>query len=475
MIAVPYIIGNPYIDADFQSFQAASGAAQIGYNEGGAGAVTRTVQSKLQESVSVLDFGADPTGVADSTTAFTNAMGSGNVRVNIPPGTYILNNLSPVSNVVFQGSGYNNTFIQQKLPGAYAMNFISTTGGNQLIGNSLLDVCFIGATSATVACVNVEANGAGAVFYSTFRFVAKNCYAPIRVHCSDANAVFNCEFWILANVFSGPIVTAGLYNRWTVFATNTNLNTGVYQGLQDTSSDSVFFSAVLDSGMIFNGPNNTIINAKVEYWNGAQSTSNAAITNGGDGNVFISPAVVNVNPSYAGYAFNVNSNRCTLIQPCIKGSVWPSYVMGMPAGSSGTIINAESVGGFTLDTYESAQTLSAWQFVGNCSGFIATPTGSITRPYSKVTPTTGQSITIPNNCASYIIQPASLLATLAVTMPPNPIDGQQVRISAADFGITTLTVSANSGQTIHRAPTSIAAGASVEFIYSSSGATWYPG
>ena len=44
------------------------------YNQGGSGAVARTTASKLQEVVSVLDFGADPTGVADSTAAIQAAI-----------------------------------------------------------------------------------------------------------------------------------------------------------------------------------------------------------------------------------------------------------------------------------------------------------------------------------------------------------------------------------------------------------------
>jgi len=67
--------------------------SQLGshYNQGGTGAVDRTTASKLQESVSVLDFGADPTGVADSTAAIQNAinaMTTAGGTVFFPPGTY---------------------------------------------------------------------------------------------------------------------------------------------------------------------------------------------------------------------------------------------------------------------------------------------------------------------------------------------------------------------------------------------------
>ena len=50
-----------------------SAASQIGYQMGGPGSVITTVQTKLQESVSVLDFGADPSGVNDSSAAFQAA------------------------------------------------------------------------------------------------------------------------------------------------------------------------------------------------------------------------------------------------------------------------------------------------------------------------------------------------------------------------------------------------------------------
>jgi len=46
-------------------------SSQVKFIPAGAGAVSTTAQDKLRESVSVLDFGADPTGVTDSSAAFT--------------------------------------------------------------------------------------------------------------------------------------------------------------------------------------------------------------------------------------------------------------------------------------------------------------------------------------------------------------------------------------------------------------------
>lgn len=82
--------------------------SQLGSNylQGGTGSVARTTASKLQESVSVLDFGADPTGVSDSTTAIQNAVNVGGT-VYFPAGTYKIT--APIvrsaSGLVIQGAG----------------------------------------------------------------------------------------------------------------------------------------------------------------------------------------------------------------------------------------------------------------------------------------------------------------------------------------------------------------------------------
>jgi polygalacturonase len=66
-----------------------------GFIQAGTGAVQRTVESKLQDVVSVKDFGADPTGVADSSAAIQAAIDyavSSNIRqVNLGYGIFKIN------------------------------------------------------------------------------------------------------------------------------------------------------------------------------------------------------------------------------------------------------------------------------------------------------------------------------------------------------------------------------------------------
>jgi hypothetical protein len=66
-------------------------AALVVYTPAGTCAVNTLVQTKLRESISVLDFGADKTGVADSTTAFTNALAAATPQaVFVPAGSYAI-------------------------------------------------------------------------------------------------------------------------------------------------------------------------------------------------------------------------------------------------------------------------------------------------------------------------------------------------------------------------------------------------
>lgn len=73
-------------------------ASEIPYNPAGTGAVTRTVESKLRDVVSVKDFGAVGDGVADDTAAIQAALNAGvGKSVYFPAGSYAINAALSVS------------------------------------------------------------------------------------------------------------------------------------------------------------------------------------------------------------------------------------------------------------------------------------------------------------------------------------------------------------------------------------------
>jgi len=63
---------------------------QLGFLQAGTGAVTRTAQAKMRETVSVLDFGAVGDGVADDTAAI-QAAHAASAKVYYPRGVYKIN------------------------------------------------------------------------------------------------------------------------------------------------------------------------------------------------------------------------------------------------------------------------------------------------------------------------------------------------------------------------------------------------
>ena len=74
-----------------QDLATAAGSAFIGFAQAGVGAVTRTVQSKLRENVSVKDFGAVGDGIAIDTSAILAAVAAAKLSgagLVFPSGTY---------------------------------------------------------------------------------------------------------------------------------------------------------------------------------------------------------------------------------------------------------------------------------------------------------------------------------------------------------------------------------------------------
>jgi hypothetical protein len=98
---------------DLYGSAGSGGAASIIYNPPFVGSVPETVAAKLAQTVSVLDFGADPTGATDITAAITLAAAAGK-NVLFPFGAYLISSfptipagvlLEVLPGATFSGSG----------------------------------------------------------------------------------------------------------------------------------------------------------------------------------------------------------------------------------------------------------------------------------------------------------------------------------------------------------------------------------
>jgi Pectate lyase superfamily protein len=105
--------------------------SSIQFLNSNSGASARAVSSKLQDVVNVLDFGADPTGATDSTTAFSNAMASLGTSGGVVKfrGWFLINSaLNIPDNVFLVGYGVNTgqrhdgAYIPANFPSALILN-----------------------------------------------------------------------------------------------------------------------------------------------------------------------------------------------------------------------------------------------------------------------------------------------------------------------------------------------------------------
>jgi parallel beta-helix repeat protein len=96
------------IGTDGTPTQTQPDSSDVTFTPAGAGAVTRTMQDKIRDSVSVsvTDFtGVDPTGATNSTAGLQVAFNSGAAVVNVPAGTFISTRLALPSNIRITGPG----------------------------------------------------------------------------------------------------------------------------------------------------------------------------------------------------------------------------------------------------------------------------------------------------------------------------------------------------------------------------------
>lgn len=81
---------------------------------------------------------------------------------------------------------------------------------------------------------------------------------------------------------------------------------------------------------------------------------------------------------------------------------------------------------------------------------------------------------VPDGTSVYVLKPAAGLNALSVKFPSKPMDNQMLTITSTQ-SITSLTLVANSGQTISGSPTAalLAANTAMTWVWSSVDSTWY--
>ena len=185
--------------ATLAQLAASGGSNLVGFLQAGTGAVATTVQAKLRESVSVLDFGVNTTpGTTDMTAAWGNWLSAAGPKV-IPADSYL------VSGVVkkYTTPTFVNTADTNHAAGLYALEKTTTGNGNTAFGNSASAAVTTGSQNTAVGKSALETMVAGnnntAIGFSALRYA------------NDAGAIQNTCVGSIA----GGAITTGANNTAT--------------------------------------------------------------------------------------------------------------------------------------------------------------------------------------------------------------------------------------------------------------------
>lgn len=196
-------------------------SSKLAFLQAGAGAVSRTVQSKLRQWVDVIDFGADPTGVTDASSAVASAIASlpsGGGDVWFPPGTYLLSSFPDLTNKVgirIYGSGGMSAGAGRAteilINGTGSTPFINAPGSTGFVCD---DIQFIvknaGFTGFIISYGSSPANAAfgkvrGCSFFggATARYVSKGINLDKTIEAEIDSCQFGTLLFAIAGSSSG--------------------------------------------------------------------------------------------------------------------------------------------------------------------------------------------------------------------------------------------------------------------------------
>jgi len=117
---------------NFSALVADTPAGNVTYQLNKTGAIARTVEGKLNDWVSIKDFGAKGDGLTDDTPAFVLAVASGAGAIHMPAGTYRITSTVTVNrDVSFFGEGNATKISVSGMPSSPA--FLFTGAGPTLI------------------------------------------------------------------------------------------------------------------------------------------------------------------------------------------------------------------------------------------------------------------------------------------------------------------------------------------------------
>ena len=447
----------------------ATTATNVSYNEGGTGAVTRTVSSKLQETVSVKDFGAVGNGTTDDTAAIQAAIAYATTKnIFFPAGTYLTSQPLVFTQPVFLYGETNTTTIKLTATAAYVIEINGSGTGSSWIYGSEIN--------------NLLLNGNG---FATDGLYIKNVI----------NATFN-------NIQVTNVTTAGLHLGWAQLCVfNNYICSGNVSVFTTTPVNGILIDASSSSSA------NTFTNITIEKVSGsgvkALSLINSVFVNGtSEGNNIgfeFGETTSTGRASIGNSVIGVDLEANTTADIVLRNTGGTNHFFGISASSSTSvqIINSDfnsfyggDAGSIFLDGNSNYNQINGVNLVGssstitdsgayntiidciNTSTITITPDKQIRRRTYDVVAAAGTA-NINAAVTTYAVINAQG-STLTIATPTNPVDGQVMDVTVHNTSGGAITITWGAGYKI-AGWTNPATGynRSVHFAYDTNFGYWY--
>lgn len=346
-----------------------------------------------------------------------------------------------VSGNIIDTVGTDGIMVQDRNNAVITNNSIKTTGRDGIKVNT--------SPSSTTKLTTVDKT----VSMNSLRDIT-----GIGVYLEYSNT-FTIENNNITKCAQGVVFQYSAYGRVSGNTVDTAVTRGFYAHVTNTVSGSIIFT----ENKCFNSTIQISVEHPIDYYNNPQITPVGTYANAREITADL-PDVTGCD------ILNLKPTTAMNLTGFVGGKIGQRVTIWV----NNTLVTLIQSGSFILAGLKNRNPgyNSVITFVKTKAGWAEMAQG--TYPVVYINPASGSSITVSDYTGGVYIQGSSPTATLNITLPATPVDDQSCTI-CSQSGVTTLTLNANTGQSIYptSTPTSLSPGTSIQYRFRAAGSAWF--